>query len=237
STAGTLGARVAGGAVMGGIDLLQQGFTKGVSNIDPTEALIAGGVGAAAPTPRKFITGEGLSMAPSSKSLGRTTSATDLTEQPSPPGHFQGETPDTTGGVEPSPAGGPEPARTMWLKDGEIPPDQAEALRGAPSASPMDNEGPTRYGPALDAQFPRAENIQGENLNSENFGGRGVDGQNENMAADSRAEAFKSPNLRKETPVDRLPFAEEAEPLEGGFDEITPRVERTLAPSEVAERR
>jgi hypothetical protein len=62
--AGTnIATRLASGAIMGGVDLAQQGIQKGFGNIDPTQALIAGGVGAALPRVRPWAEGAGESVA------------------------------------------------------------------------------------------------------------------------------------------------------------------------------
>ena len=49
SPAGKVGQRVAQGAMLGGLDLVQQGYQKGISNIDPAQSAAVAGFGAAFP--------------------------------------------------------------------------------------------------------------------------------------------------------------------------------------------
>ncbi len=155
STSGKLAARVAAGGILGGFDLLQQGYNKGISNIDPAEAAIAAGFGAAAPTPRAW-TQKAISPIEqgAAKFFGQTPAGTVAGEHYTPP-EPPTWNPKNINSERPTPPPGP-----AGYAEGNV-----AAIYDTPSRTPA-NDGVTRINnilsddPAIqavkDAQTPAA---------------------------------------------------------------------------------
>lgn len=216
--------RLGSAAILGGINVAQQGVEKGISGIDPTEAALAAGTGFVLPKPRGYIEGAGAlggrlvgREAPQAgASVGIDPTLKAATDALKPPEAAPAPAPappepvvnegfnippggvDLGGAAPAEPIGPPERPTVRAPVETSLPPEEV-ARRAELEAAPA----PPMVSAAGREFAPQAKNIRPvEEPVSENFGGQGVGGQNKNEIPEATpATEQEITELRKPAPL------------------------------------